>query len=138
MKFTKTAKSYENLSTLLNYWAKCITVSGKRSLLHYQAKIITLSGSKFIALSGDDIALSGDDIALSGNYYIIRRFLLYYQAVITLTGDYYITGCNRCLAGTRRHPVGKSMPEGWTVLISLSLKKESSHISIEIITYYIR
>ena len=76
----------------------------QEELINYQAKIITLSGSKFIALSGDDIALSG-------NYYIIRRFLLYYQAVITLTGDYYITGCNRRLDGTRRHPVGKSVSE---------------------------
>ena len=70
MKFTKSAKSYPKMCTLLHYWATCITVSGKCSLLHYHAKIITLSGTKFIALSGDDIALSG-------NYYIIRQFFYY-------------------------------------------------------------
>ena len=58
------------------------------TLLHYQAKVITLSEKKI--------------------YYIIRRcyyinrqllhyraVLLHYQAVITLTGDYFIIGCNK-------------------------------------------
>jgi len=72
----------------VHYQAKVITLSDKRGSLHYHANIIALSGSKFITLSVDVITLSGI-------YYIIRR-LLHYQAVITVTRDYYNIGCNNC------------------------------------------
>ena len=59
---------------LLHYQAKVITISGKRSLLHYQAKLFHYQAASLL-------------------HY--RVMLLHYQAVITLTGDYYIIGCNR-------------------------------------------
>ena len=58
--------------------------------------VITLSGEIYYTIRQEEfITLSRE------NYYIVRQllhyqaFLLHYQSVITLTGDYYVIGCNK-------------------------------------------
>ena len=73
--------------------------------------VITLSGESYYIIRQEEfITLSSENyyIIKLQVYYIIRRcyciirqllyyqaFLLHYQAVITLTGDYYIIGSNK-------------------------------------------
>ena len=86
MKSTKITKSY----------VKCVRYYIiRRTLLHYQANVITLSEKKYY------ITRQHVYYIIRRCYYIIRQLLhyravlLHYQAVITLTGDYYIIGCNK-------------------------------------------
>ena len=71
-----------------------ITLSGESYYIIRQEEFITLSGDFFYIIWQQVFYI------IRRCYYIIRQLLhyqallLHYQAVITLTGDYYIIGCN--------------------------------------------
>ena len=81
MKSTKTTKSYE----------KCVRyyIIMRKLLLHYQSRgVYYITGRKLLHYR----------VASLLHYRLMllhyQSILLHYRAVITLTGDYYIIGCN--------------------------------------------
>ena len=94
MKSTNTTKSIlHEMCTLLQYQAKIIILSGKNSVLHYQARAVYYIIRKTL-LHYQAASLLHYQVMLLHHI----RQLLHHQAVITLTGDYYITNCNMPVA----------------------------------------